>query len=119
MAGPEALTSNAILRAIADDPRIRLWRLNVGAFKTESGGFVRVGFPGLPDLVGMIQLRADPPLSANFFVEVKSATGRLSTEQAAFGEMAARMGACWVCARSVADVMVAIAAFRRAHGCEP
>jgi hypothetical protein len=56
-----------------------LWRNNSGAFKTERGGFYRVGTPGAPDIIGWVDGK---------FVglEVKTAKGKLSGDQVAFGE---------------------------------
>jgi hypothetical protein len=53
------------------------WRNNSGAFRTERGGFYRVGTPGAPDINGCVDGK---------FVglEVKTAKGKLSDEQEAF-----------------------------------
>jgi hypothetical protein len=53
------------------------WRSNSGAFKTERGGFYRVGTPGAPDIIG----------SSMKFVglEVKSAKVRSIDDVAALG----------------------------------
>jgi hypothetical protein len=46
-----------IQAAILDYLRLKgrfFWRNNSGAFKTERGGFFRVGTPGAPDMIGCV-----------------------------------------------------------------
>ena len=53
------------------------WRNNSGAFKTEHGGFYRMGTPGAPDIIGCVQGKM-------IGIEVKNASGTLSETQEAF-----------------------------------
>jgi hypothetical protein len=53
------------------------WRNNSGAFRTEWGGFYRVGTPGAPDIIGCVE--------GKFIgLEVKTPHGKLSDEQEPF-----------------------------------
>lgn len=108
LAPSEAQTQSAILRYLAIAPRVA-WaaRMNSGAVKIPVPGgkdrFVRYGFPGCPDVLGMF---TDGRLLA---IEVKSPTGRATAEQRAFLELVAASGGVSVLARSVDDVVAALA----------
>jgi VRR-NUC domain len=107
LAPSEAQTQAAILRYLAIAPRVA-WaqRMNSGAIKIPVPGgkdrFVRYGFPGCPDILGMF---TDGRLLA---IEVKSPTGRPTPEQAAFLAKVAENGGVAVLAKSVDDVIAAI-----------
>jgi len=89
-----------IQAAILDYLRLKgrfFWRNNSGAFKTERGGFYRVGTPGAPDIIGCV---------AGKFVglEVKTAKGKLSDEQEAFAHLLRANSGQYHVVRSIDDV---------------
>ncbi len=89
-----------IQAAILDYLRLRgrfFWRNNSGAFKTERGGFYRVGMPGGPDLIGCVDGK---------FVgmEVKTEKGRLSDAQEAFAASLRAEGGAYHVVRSIDEV---------------
>lgn len=68
---PEAAALNEVLRVLRSHPNVAwVHRMNSGAAKI-GNRFVRFGFPGCPDVLGM--LRNGTALA----VEVKSRSGRL------------------------------------------
>lgn len=73
------------------------WRNNTGAFETKSGGFVRFGAKGSPDIILIFQGRA-------YFLEVKRKSGVMSLDQESFAEAAKAAGARYHVVRSVDDV---------------
>jgi hypothetical protein len=90
---------NAILKRFATVSWLRLWRINVGTYLTPDGSrLVKTAPTGFPDLSGIL------PGGRALFIEVKSAKGKASDEQMAFGRMALERGAVWMVARSVEDV---------------
>ena len=91
-----------ILLEFGSRPDVRLWRCNVIVAKTPEGGRIRSLPKGHPDIAGILAG------GRALYIEVKSATGRLSKEQTAFRDMALGLGALWVLARSVQDVHDAI-----------
>lgn len=74
------------------------WRNNSGAFRTERGGFYRVGTPGAPDIIGCVDGR---------FVglEVKAAKGTLSDLQQDFARALEAAGGRYHVVRSIDDVI--------------
>lgn len=83
-----------------------VFRANVGLFFTRDGRPVRSGLPnGFPDLFGF---RSD---LMPFFVEVKSATGRVRPEQDAFLNAMRARGAIAVVARSADDCVSQVLRF--------
>ena len=97
----EHAIQNAILREFATRGDMRLWRANVGAARF-GGQVVRFGVPGQADLTGIL------PNGLRLEIEVKSASGRQSTDQRHYQAMIERFGGVYVLARSVADVWDAI-----------
>ena len=78
----------------------QVFRGNVGMFYTKDGRPVRSGLPvGFSDLFGFT---AD---ARPFFIEVKTATGRLRPEQTAFLDAMRKRGAIAGVARTVADAL--------------
>lgn len=78
----------------------QVFRGNVGMFYTKDGRPVRSGLPtGFSDLFGFT---AD---QRPFFLEIKTATGRIRPEQTAFLDAMRRRGAIAGVARSVADAL--------------
>lgn len=96
----------AVLRTILQGLRARrvpCWRIGVGGFQLGDAAagrrrYVKMGDPGLPDVVALV-----PEVGA-VFIEVKSASGRLSPEQVAFRDACRRAAAAHVVARSWDDV---------------
>jgi len=97
----EKQIQNAILRAFGTDPRLRLWRANVGVARI-GRRVIRFGVPGQADLTGIL------PGGLRLEIEVKSATGRQSAEQKAFQRLIEQFGGLYVLARSVTDVRYAL-----------
>jgi hypothetical protein len=86
-----------IQTAILDYLRLKgrfFWRNNSGAFKTERGGFYRVGTPGAPDIIGCVDGK---------FVglEVKTARGKLSADQQLFADALREQGGLYYLVRSI------------------
>lgn len=113
---PEHTIQNAILSAIGTRPDVRLWRANAGVAVVGDVGrimslcrraglavrMVSFGVPGQADLSGIVVG------GQRLEIEVKSASGRQSAEQANYGQMIHRMGGIYVLARSVEDVLAAL-----------
>jgi hypothetical protein len=98
-------TESEVLRGILgylSAMRIIAWRQNTGAVKTPGttgrDRFVRYGFPGLPDVIGVL------PGGRALFIEVKKPGGRVRPEQRAFLDAATRAGAVAFVAYSMDDV---------------
>jgi hypothetical protein len=86
--------------------RVVAWRTNVGAVSTSYKGrsrFVRFGFPGLSDVIGLM-----PGSGRLFACEVKSATGKVTPAQQDFLAQVTTAGGKAFVARSVADVQRAL-----------
>ena len=81
-----------------------VFRANVGRFFTADGRRVSTGLPpGFSDLFGY---RASDGRA--FFIEVKTPTGRLRVEQAAFLAAMQKRGALAGMARSLADAILIV-----------
>lgn len=91
---------------------VKAWRNNVGAVRigtaTERPRYVRFGFPGLSDIVGVLPLSPTWQAGRALFCEVKGARGKLSLEQQAFLLDMSNQGALCICARSIDDVSAAL-----------
>lgn len=74
-----------------------------GHLKTNDARFLRFGFPGCSDVLGMTRR------GRLVAVETKSSVGRLTDEQAAFLDAVNAGGGLGVCARSIDDVVRALA----------
>lgn len=90
--------------------RVPAWRANSGRFQRvgkdgRTHVYSMAGAKGLSDIVGIL-----PPSGRMLCVEVKSATGKLRPDQAAFLDNARRAGALAFVARSVADLEAALKA---------
>lgn len=87
----------------------RLWRNNTGMLRDQQGRPVRFGLcPGSADLIGYTTVTVTPDmvgqrLAVFTAVEVKTATGRPTTEQAAFLDHIRQAGGRAGIARSVSD----------------
>lgn len=94
----------AILLAIGSRSDARVWVHNVGVARHrnangELGRVVKFGFKGQADLSGIVAG------GRRLEIEVKTGTGRLTSEQAAFGQMIRRFGGIHIVARSVEDAV--------------
>jgi hypothetical protein len=112
----EALIERNILSAIGARRDLRIWRSKVyPAINPRTGE--RVGGTSLPkghpDLAGLIRLAGG--FCAPLFIENKSETGRVSLEQRRFGAMLKAFNACYILARSPADVEAAIEVYNSDH----
>lgn len=98
----EAELVSAILRRCGSLSNVRLWRINTVGATSHSGRVIRSAPVGHPDIAGLLY-----PGRGVFF-EVKSQTGLISKEQAAFGVMLKRFGAIYAVCRSVDDALRAL-----------
>lgn len=86
---------------------VRLWRNNTGCLKDQQGRWVRFGLAnGSSDLIGVRRMTITPEMvgqEVGIFcaVEVKSATGRATTEQRNFLDCVRNFGGLAGVARSV------------------
>ena len=99
---PEAAALVEVLKALKAHPLVS-WaeRMNSGAAKV-GNRFIRFDWPGCPDVLGQLK-------DGRFLgVEVKSATGRASPEQAAFLERIRGAGGVGFIARDLRDVVQAL-----------
>lgn len=97
---------HALMKKImtAVSPYALIFRNNVGAVRTADERFFRTGLPkGYPDLQG--HRRSD---GKAVYIEVKTAKGRISKEQANFIEQAKKTHALAGVARSVEDAIAII-----------
>lgn len=84
------------------------WRVSVGLARTPSGGVIRYGVPGQPDVMGVVR-----PSGRLVGIEVKSATGRVAPAQTAWLQRMAAMGAAVGVARSAAEALAVVERARR------
>lgn len=114
----EADVLRDVLRAFDGDPAVRLWRNSVGT--TEEWGASSTGAavarhityglgPGSPDVVGVLTVGG---VGVMVGIEVKSATGRVRPEQAAWLAAGAARGMVTGVARSADDARAIVAAGR-------
>jgi hypothetical protein len=105
----ESKTLRAILVTYGALPNVRLFRNSGGVAKDRRGNVVRFGLcVGASDIIGWKAERvipySDTYLVARFVaLEVKSASGRLTPEQAAFLEAVRHAGGIAACVRSVEE----------------
>jgi hypothetical protein len=102
----------SILIAISGLPGALFTRRNVGVFRTLDGRKVSVGLPGQSDITGIYRGRCVE-------IEVKTPSGRLSNHQKAWRLAVERAGGVFVCARSPADALDALAAIDAQSGPPP
>jgi hypothetical protein len=97
MATPEGEALKAISEYLAHRKHF-YWRNNTGAVKTASGGFMRFGTPGSPDLI---------VIKDGFFIglEVKAKGRKQSPDQKAFEEGVKAAGGEYYLVRSIDDVI--------------
>ncbi len=105
-----AVKETAIQKAILQYLQIRqifAWRQNNGAVYDPTRRAFRSGSSrkGVPDIIGIL------PGGRALLIEVKTPTGKASPEQAAFHDIARRLGALVIVARRVADVTAVLEAY--------
>jgi hypothetical protein len=93
----EKALQNHILRAFGTLPGLRIWRQNVGVARIGTR-VIRFGIPGQADLTGIL------PDGRRLEIEVKSPTGRQTSDQQAFQRIIERFNGVYIVARSVSDV---------------
>ena len=74
------------------------WRNNTGAMKTASGGFIRFGAVGSPDIFALAR-------GKTFGFEIKDEQGKQSPEQEAFALGMTKAGGEYLVVRNVDQVM--------------
>ena len=79
--------------------KIFVWRNNSGALRTESGGFVRFGATGAPDIVGLL------PGGQFFGIEVKRHGGKQTDAQRSFEEAIKKQGGVYILVFSLDEVV--------------
>lgn len=109
----EASTLRAILVYLGSRFDVVAWRSQSIAARAADGRMIRALPKGHPDICGIISV--GPGLAAPLYIEVKSEAGRVSLEQRRFAAMLVAHNACYVLARSPADVEEAIGEYRLAH----
>ncbi len=98
MTNPHTELVHAILLEYGSRPDMRLWKVNNGAARTNTGRVLKFGIPDHPD-IGGIQ-------TGGRYVAIECKTGNavLSKGQRSFRAMFEAMGGLYVLARSVDDV---------------
>lgn len=98
------------IQLAASELGARLFRNNVGVFRTFDGRVVKAGLcNGSSDLIGFTPVTINGKTLAVFTaVEVKTSTGRLSKQQSAFLAAVKQSGGIAIEARSVEDVINSI-----------
>lgn len=102
---PETVLVKGILDALAwkYKGRAKFWRNNTGATKTASGGFVRYGEVGSPDILGVLS-----PSGRLVCLEVKTDKGKTSPAQEVWLQEANNLGAITAVVRSIDDALAAL-----------
>jgi hypothetical protein len=83
--------------------RGKFWRNNTGATKTATGGFVRYGAVGSPDILGVLS-----PSGRLVCLEVKTTKGKTSPAQEAWLEETKALGAVAAVVRSIDDALATL-----------
>lgn len=113
--GKNKIPESAVLRGCLDYLHARgvmCWRNNTGAFKPQSGGFVRYGMTGSADIIGICK---DGRFLA---VECKCKGGCPSAEQLHFQKQIKKNGGVALIVYSVEELIRAVADFRIADNAE-
>ena len=96
-------SENEILKLILEWLALKgyfAWRNNSGAYKTESGGFVRFGCAGSPDIFAILR-----PSGRFLGIEVKAHGRKQTVYQQIFEENMKNNGAVYLLAYSLEDVI--------------
>lgn len=78
--------------------KVFVWRNNTGAYRSEHGTYIRYGYPGSADLLGMT------PSGRFLAIETKRQDGTLNDNQFRFQADVERNGGLYIVARSVDDL---------------
>ena len=111
----EAGVQSAIRLALGSSPGVKVFRNNVGQYRTEDGRVIRYGLlPGSGDLIGWRSVLITPDMVgqriAQFVsVEVKTPKGTVRPEQQVWADNVRKAGGIAVIARSVEDVKFLVA----------
>ena len=101
-AAEEMQTLKRIVADISTDPRVLVFRNNVGVSRSADGAFIRFGLcVGSSDLIGSVT--GDDGRATPFALEVKSSVGRPTEDQRRFIEAVRRAGWLAGVVRSVAE----------------
>ncbi len=103
----ESVLLAQVLAWLASTPGVMAWRSNTGAARDKRGRLVRFGAVGAADITGV--LRGGRRLE----IEIKSASGRVTDEQAAFGERINAMGGLYFVAWRLDEVVERVTAALR------
>jgi hypothetical protein len=106
----ESDLQRAILARISIIPGCFFWRQNVGAAQL-GNRYVAFGIRGQADISGLIE-----PHGRRVEIEVKSATGRQSADQAEFQKRIESNGGLYILARTVDEAVDAVLAARCSAG---
>jgi hypothetical protein len=112
MANAETDLMHAIMIAVSALPQSLWWRQNTGVFQTmDRRSVIRCGVPGMADIGGMFRGHAVQ-------IEVKTSSGRLSSDQKKWKDAVERAGGFFVLARNPADALSVLAALIDATSAE-
>jgi hypothetical protein len=106
----EARLQALILARLGLLPDVHVWRMNTGVAHRPGGGAVRFGAVGQADITGLVG-----PHGRRLEIEIKSATGRQTPEQRAFGERITRLGGLYLVCRSLEDALNGIDEWKEKH----
>lgn len=111
----ESATLASIRLALGTTPGLRMFRNNCGALRDGTGRLVRYGIasPGGSDLLGWRTVTVTPdmvgkPIAIFAAIEVKTQTGRATTEQRHFLDVVASAGGFSAIARSADEALAAL-----------
>ncbi|MDD2863962.1 MAG: VRR-NUC domain-containing protein [Methylococcales bacterium] len=107
----ETTLQNKIRLALGRRANVRMFRNNVGLFKTKDGRNVQTGLcVGSSDLIGFQSITITPEMVGQKIavftaIEVKTEKGKVSPQQDKFIEMVGRFGGIGTVVRSVDEAM--------------
>lgn len=93
----ESQVVNACIRWLYVN-KVFAWRNNSGSYKSQTGTYVRYGFKGSPDIIGIL------PNGQFLGIEAKYGKNKLSEDQQAFKSKALANNAVYITAYSVDDL---------------
>ena len=107
----ETALQNKIRLALGQRANVRMFRNNVGLFKTQDGRNVQTGLcVGSSDLIGFQSVTITPEMIGQKIavftaIEVKTESGKVSEPQTKFIEMVRKFGGIGAVVRSVNDAV--------------
>lgn len=78
--------------------KIFCWRNNSGSYKAENGNYIRYGFVGSSDIIGIL------PDGRFLGIECKAAKGKLTEHQEVFKSKVENSGGIYIMAKSVGEL---------------